>query len=103
MDLNALPNVLHDFCITSVNVDLIEEPNTGIVAYVKTFEEPCRINIKREVGAADFNTLKLIATALVSFFNRLNWSDGTDVIGERLTHLLFADDIGIFTEGAAEI
>uniref|UniRef100_A0A183U6I7 Reverse transcriptase domain-containing protein n=1 Tax=Toxocara canis TaxID=6265 RepID=A0A183U6I7_TOXCA len=103
VERNAVHNAL-DKCGVSPNyVDFLREMTTGYSTEIKLFSDPCYINICKGVWQGDTISPKLFAVTLETLFSGVGWDGGIRVDGERLTHLLFADDCVLFAPNRLEL
>ncbi|KHN87960.1 Retrovirus-related Pol polyprotein from type-1 retrotransposable element R2, partial [Toxocara canis] len=103
VERNALLNALDKCGVNPNYVDLLTEMTTGCSTEIKLFSDPCYIDICKGVRQGDTIFPKLFAVTLETLFSELDWDCGIRVDGERLTHLLFADDCVLFAHSGPEL
>lgn len=64
---------------------------------------PPNIDISRGVSQSNIVSSKLFTVVLEAHFNDLNWIREISTDGERLTHLLFADDCTVVAQNIQEL
>ena len=84
-------------------MNVIRSINTGCTTDIKLLSEICHINISKGVRQGDTISPKLFAITLESLFRKIQLRGGVMIDGERLTHLLFADDCVLFADNPDDL
>ncbi|VDM38828.1 unnamed protein product [Toxocara canis] len=79
------------------------EMTTGCSTKIQLFSDPCYINICKGVRQGNTISPKLFAVTFETLFNELDWDGCIRVDGERLTHLLFADNCVLLALSGLEL
>ncbi|KHN87357.1 Putative uncharacterized transposon-derived protein F52C9.6, partial [Toxocara canis] len=103
VERNAVLNALDKCGVNPNDVDLLREMTTGCSMKIKLFSDPCYINICNGIRQGDTIFPKSFAVTLGTLFSELGWDGGIRVNGERLTHLLFADNCVLFGHSGFEL
>ena len=101
VETTAIINALHEAGINPAYVDIVigEKSTTDI----KLLSEVCHIKINKGVRQGDTISPKLFAATLESVFRKMNHQGGIMIDGEKLTHLLYADDCVLFANNPTEL
>ena len=103
VETNAYLNALHEAGINPAYVDVVRSINKNCTTDIKMLSEVCRINISKGVRQGDTISPKLFAITLESLFRKIRFKGGVNIDGERLTHLLFADDCVLFASDPVDL
>ncbi|MFH4980997.1 hypothetical protein AB6A40_007706 [Gnathostoma spinigerum] len=88
-------NALKNQGVEDSYIKILAEANNGCTTDINVFGSPITIPIAKGVKQGDTISPKLFAACLESVFRKISWKGGVNIDGEVLTHLRFADDIGI--------
>ena len=103
VETNAYLNALHEAGINPAYVNVVRSINTGCTTDINLLSETCHISINKGVRQGDTISQKLFAITLESVFRKMQFRGGVMIDGERLTHLLFADDCVLFAEHPSDL
>lgn len=99
VEIWAVLQALKNARIDSRYNKLIEQIYKKATLQIRLHENTEKISIKRGVRQGDNMSPKLFTLVLEDAYKRIEWGNrGISILGERLTHLRFADDVVLFAE-----
>ena len=103
VETTAVINALHEAGVNPAYVDIVRRIGEESTTDIQLLSEICHIKINKGVRQGDTISPKLFAATLEAVFRRMNHRGGIMIDGEKLTHLLYADDCVLFAENPADL
>ena len=103
VETTAVINALHEAGVNPAYVDIVRLFGKESTTDVQLLSEMCHIKINKGVRQGDTISPKLFAATLDAVFRRMNHQGGIMIDGEKLTHLLYADDCVLFANNPADL
>ena len=105
IEFNPLFGALENQGVEVAYITLLRDLYNGATSTLKLHRESDKINLQRGVRQGNNISPKLFTACLQdAIINKINWEGrGINIDGERLSHLIFADDLALVAKSPEEL